>query len=346
MGFKKCYEFNELSSIEWFAELFALFVVNSLNYKEHITRSYNNLNCERFFYYFKDVVEVSDVATINLLRTFQNTIKKQLANIKKSVPIVRCHDNHVGSVNIANNIVQNPKLWFCRNLRINNHHIVNENKGLKSLKETYKTIVIILESPHKDEYDNAKCKIAPAPALGITGCNLDKGFVDILKDFMEENKGIIKDGTYQVILMNAIQFQCSLGLEPIVEKIKDEIFLSLWASDNIVENFKQRLEKYRPDIIINCCTNGDINKGMVNKIFEKKPKSDWAFSKYKQKILDITGHNEYFLYGFVQNVIEELYGRDKVEKLNCRDKVVKLRCTHPSSWARNKKYAKITNVNN
>ncbi|MBZ9685274.1 hypothetical protein G9F72_002780 [Clostridium estertheticum] len=72
------------------------------------------------------------------------------------------------------------------------------------MKGTFKTIVIILESPHIDEYDKAKCKITPAPALGITGYNLDNGFVDKLNDFMTATEGMIKDGIYQVILMNAI----------------------------------------------------------------------------------------------------------------------------------------------
>ncbi|MBZ9685275.1 hypothetical protein G9F72_002785 [Clostridium estertheticum] len=115
-------------------------------------------------------------------------------------------------------------------------------------------------------------------------------------------------------------------------KIRDENFLSLWASDNIVENFKQRLMKYQPHIIINCCTIGNITKGMVNKIFVK-PKKDWEFTKYKKIPLNSTERKKYFLYRFVQNVIDELFS---VYKLN------KLRCTHLSSWERNKKDAKIT----
>lgn len=276
-------------------------------------------------------MEMSDVVTISLARTFQNAIMKQIANIKKSVPLDRCPDNYVGHVCIANNIVTDVDLWFCSNLRISHHHEVGESKGLKDvkgfdIKRHYKTIVIILESPHKDEYNKIKNVIAPA--LGTTGCNLDDGFVDKLNNFMTANNSIIKDGIYHVVLMNAVQFQCSMGLKPIVGKIRDENFLSLWASDDIVESFKKRLKKYQPNIIINCCTNGNITQGMVNEIFNK-PQKD----KYKQLLLDNKGR-KYFLYGFVQNVIEELFRGDKVKKL---------RCTHPSSWVRNKKDAKITN---
>lgn len=272
------------------------------------------------------------MAIISLLQTFQNTITKQLANIEKNVPLDQCPDNYVGSATIVNNSVKSSNLWFCHNLRINNHHIVSERIGLEGSKKSYKIIVIILESPHIDEYDKAKCKIAPAPALGTTGCNLDDGFVDTLNDFMTTNEGMIEDSIYKVILMNAVQFQCSLGLEPIVGKIRDENFLSLWASDAIVQNFKERLEKYQPDIVINCCTNGNITRSMVDKIFKNRQKG-WAFIKYNQILLDITGHNKYFLYGFVQNVIYELFSGDKVKKL---------RSAHPSSWVRNKKNAKIT----
>lgn len=56
-----------------------------------------------------------------------------------------------------------------------------------------------------------------------------------------------------LILVNAIQYQCSLGLP--THRYRDRVFKSLWENGGAVD-FKQRLKLiYRPhDMLLNCCT--------------------------------------------------------------------------------------------
>lgn len=65
-------------------------------------------------------------------------------------------------------------------------------------------IVLLLESPHRDEYcNNRPC----APAMGTTGRNLDRYLVCVLSKIEDE----IVDGS-MVIISNPVQFQTSLHM--------------------------------------------------------------------------------------------------------------------------------------
>ena len=98
----------------------------------------------------------------------------------------------------------------------------------------------------------------------------------------------IESGLYAIKLVNAIQFQCSLGAdtEP-SEKSKgyeqcyrDNVFIEMWDDNNEVsESFVKRVKESRPDIIINCCTKGNLDKkhgtlrGRVQKAINVKCKN-------------------------------------------------------------------------
>lgn len=143
----------------------------------------------------------------------------------------KCNDVTVGEIkgSVAD-------FWFDKNLRIKNNLEIPDKSGLK-------TVVIILESPHTAEYDGDFV----SPALGTTGRNLQKHFYDIFKS-------ICNEGEYRVILMNSIQYQCSLRMEP--NKFRDNMWLKLWFKENLRNNFIKRLISYEPDIIFNFCTCG------------------------------------------------------------------------------------------
>lgn len=96
------------------------------------------------------------------------------------------------------------------------------------------------------------CNIAPAPALGTTGCNLDKYFLELLNSKISEYR--ICDGEYNVILANAIQYQCSLGVDTKI--YRDRVWLDLWLFKGFNKKAITRLQSYKPDIIINFCTEG------------------------------------------------------------------------------------------
>lgn len=122
-----------------------------------------------------------------------------------------------------------------------------------------KTIVIVLESPHIDEYlsDN---KFGPTPAIGKTGTNLQKYFNH--EKIFEKIERTDEYQNYRVILMNVIQYQCSLGVDTKI--FRDDIFDGLLEDVDIVGDFVNRLKSYNPNVIFNGCTEGK------NKIRRKK----------------------------------------------------------------------------
>lgn len=129
----------------------------------------------------------------------------------------------------------------------------------------YKTIVIILESPHDKEYSD------PGfinPALGATGRNLNSSIISLITN-VQKNDNILSAGKYRIILMESIQYQCSLGLDLREEQnkvIRDKVFEKIWNSNSSIKNdFVARLESYTPDVIFNLSTKnvqGLVQKGV------------------------------------------------------------------------------------
>lgn len=107
-----------------------------------------------------------------------------------------------------------------------------------------KKIILILESPHIEEY------IKPlGPAKSTTGNNI--------RELFEEVCGAnISIGSFDLVLMNAIQYQCSLGFP--TKHFRDKVFIKTWECFGKTE-FKYRLNKLVSvdDIVVNCCTAGN-----------------------------------------------------------------------------------------
>lgn len=111
-----------------------------------------------------------------------------------------------------------------------------------------RVIAVVLESPHIAEYKNEII----SPAMGTTGYKLKKHLQDLLC------KIVTDDDIYKVILMNSVQYQCSLGKDP--RLYRDNMWLKLWYNERLRDNFILRLQKYKPDIVLNLCTSGDHSK--------------------------------------------------------------------------------------
>ena len=124
------------------------------------------------------------------------------------------------------------------------------------------TIVLLLESPHTDEYDNGK---PIAPAMGTTGRNLDSHLGGVLSQIRNR----IFNGS-RVIVSNPVQFQASLHMilrGKMNGKVRDAVWRSLWQhQDQYIQNcFASRMENYSPYIVINACTKGYQGKGELQK---------------------------------------------------------------------------------
>jgi len=110
-------------------------------------------------------------------------------------------------------------------------------------------VILVLESPHVNEYQGT-----PGPAKGVTGQRIKENLVGVLlgRDLLEPGR------EYALILMNAVQHQCSLGVP--TEHHRDAVFRAMWDEESVVTHFARRLESYggaNGAIIVNACTRGD-----------------------------------------------------------------------------------------
>ncbi len=144
-------------------------------------------------------------------------------------------------------------------------------------------IIIILESPHIDEYKDG----APiGPANGKTGDNINKYLCNILSEAMLSKVIMVNPKTkkYDLILINAIRYQCSLGVD--TSLFRDFCFMKLWEKKKTVGSFNRRLniilDNYKNGhiILINGCTLGGhsdlltVHKGKITKKYLKEIKYD------------------------------------------------------------------------
>lgn len=137
-----------------------------------------------------------------------------------------------------------------------------------------KTIVVVLESPHKDEYENSATPSGVgqpiAPAQGETGTRIWDLFDRVLRS-CPTLCGQLEEHT-RVVISNPVPFQTSLvsviSIPPSgcdrrsnarrkreEKKLRDAVWGALWEYRAIQDDFQTRLESYCPDFIINACTH-------------------------------------------------------------------------------------------
>jgi hypothetical protein len=102
-------------------------------------------------------------------------------------------------------------------------------------------LLLILESPHVQEFEGKL-----GPAKGNTGNLIRKWIADVVG---------CEYRSHGLILINAIQHQCSLGLP--TRCFRDEVFEIVWSRYG-AKNFLERVEKIyqEGDVVMNCCTRG------------------------------------------------------------------------------------------
>lgn len=183
-----------------------------------------------------------------------------------------------------------------------------KNRIKKKRDDLYKfntndnNIVIILESPHVDEFRHIiGCKDGfriGMPCMGKTGENLKEYFIDVLnnKENADEFKKELqndKNKKFNIIVMNAIQFQCSLGLKlgkkkDEYSKEKDELCKKLIKYDEFQKNIINRLRVYKPRYILNCSTDA-IGEDITNIVIEDLEKNIDKYGSKGKSIVYIRG---------------------------------------------------------
>lgn len=176
----------------------------------------------------------------------------------------KCEDQFVGLLKI-----ERRNARFCQWLKcsLSKEEIKNRTKihNELSAEKDIPIILIVLESPHKDEFETVKYNIdKPMPAMATTGdklCELLPKYINRINSTFEDeyiSKGMgymdMPSGIYRVLLVNSIQYQCSLGEG--TKKYRNEIFNAMWMDETVRENFAKRISLNNIKVVINSSTSG------------------------------------------------------------------------------------------
>lgn len=127
------------------------------------------------------------------------------------------------------------------------------------IDKKYKTIVLILESPHEHEYGSNKEPIAPAQ--GQTGKGIEKNILVVINEIMNLQKDLLEKEKYRLIICNPIQYQTSLymyhgmKLQDDYKTLRNQCWREIWRQQSIKDDFQNRMDLYNPSLIINACTS-------------------------------------------------------------------------------------------
>ena len=143
----------------------------------------------------------------------------------------------------------------------------NDDQKYKHLRKRGEqpAIVLILESPHSNEFNSSGKPIAPA--MGVSGQNIYKYFCDIINGASSGNKqtannlnalvSFLNNNAGKeicVYIVNSVQYQCSLGIKPICHIIKESNWVDEWFAG---PDFDERCNILNKEaFFINLCTSG------------------------------------------------------------------------------------------
>ena len=189
------------------------------------------------------------------------------------------------------------------------------------------TILVILESPHIDEYETNGM-----PKLPLMN---DSNFRTHFFSKLGEMKVVLDKSIYQVVFMNAIQLQCSLGMP--TAYYRDYVFLYYW--EKLYKNFENRLTSFISEhnvaCIVNACTIGGHKNCPKLYNYKTKQQVNMCNSCCKSFIKRL-GINKDLIFVNKKTKKETYRLNDFVNKSIA--KVTNLtpikvyKCTHPSSW--------------
>jgi hypothetical protein len=90
----------------------------------------------------------------------------------------------------------------------------------------------------------------------------------------------LQEGQYPLVLVNAVQYQCSLGVAP--QAHRTEIFQQCWDSFGRDDYLTRITNLYQPgDIVINSCTGDGLRKVVQKALTEAITQAEQATSTAK-----------------------------------------------------------------
>lgn len=187
-----------------------------------------------------------------------------------------CPDQCIGTIKISNNTTQSPEENSSK----------DDFKSRTNLDKFERTnsplIIMVLESPHTSEFSG----VTPKPVAGNGNGHAGKAIRELFSEVFDIHN-FLRDGEYNLIILNAVQYQCSLGED--TKKYRDKVFIECWNKFARNDFKKRLLNTYESgDIIINACTAGktkpklrEIVKSTITKLigpslFEVEHPSNWV----------------------------------------------------------------------
>lgn len=179
-----------------------------------------------------------------------------------------------------------------------------------------KRIVLILESPHRDEFKEGKDGV---PANGTTGINIETHFDLFINRIIEKNSEIELDGDYEALIINSLEYQCSMGFS--TGHFRTLSFIGIWFKGG-KERFEKRLKDLKleaGDIIVNACTigKGSNSNPSSNAIFNQENLRTY-FQNRKIEYTNTNGIKQ-----LVRQSIDNLFSTRETRIVNTN---------HPSNW--------------
>ena len=124
-----------------------------------------------------------------------------------------------------------------------------------------KTIAILLESPHIDEYEINTEKLIPiGAAQGQTGKKIEKSIESLILA-LNDHRVLEEQHKYRVIIINAVNFQTSLHfihekpMNNYYRELRDKMWQKMWIEiPQVKSDFTKHLDSLKKDsILINAC---------------------------------------------------------------------------------------------
>ena len=202
--------------------------------------------------------------------------------INKSVPnIIRYYVTmNENTDDIEINSILNKKNFIKKSNY--NDILLNEDTEINN------SIALILESPHKAEFDYSNNDLIPiSPAQGATGKNIENKLKELLMAIISDHQiDALQNGSYKIIIINPISFQTSLHFfhrrslsDYHFKKLRDKVWQKFWEEDaKYKSNLSKNLKRINPSLIINACTSN--LSPLVQKYLENHFKSQNIIRSY------------------------------------------------------------------
>ncbi|MGO2234522.1 MAG: hypothetical protein ACTH5B_10650 [Marinomonas sp.] len=195
---------------------------------------------------------------VRLCMDFKEIVKTLcLETAKMPIEARRCPDQYVGVISQFQSEVDFP-----------------ERSPVESRPSGIKCVIMILESPHINEF--VSCL---GPAKGRTG--------ELIREHFKHVIGLNDYIGCGLILMNAVQHQCSLGSP--TKFYRDDVFCAAWedgAKENFISRFNSTFKKH--DVIVNCCTKGNMKGHELRRLVQQ------SIPKDKDKVLRRTHPSSWY----------------------------------------------------